>query len=230
VHPDLVAISNLWQLDHQNDLLREEHDRLATAVRSAAATLQAAEKASTAALAERDRITTATRANDRELADYADKRDRTRKMINTGAAPDYAAAERQLSQVLEIVDRLETTGLELLDAAEAADGVLAAARRDEGAATSSLAEARTALGARDAAIRAELTELIARRPPLAEELKGELRSTYAQLRQRKRPALVNTVENICQTCQTRIPTQRVVETTLGRAIHNCPGCGAWLLP
>ncbi len=230
MHPDLVAISNLWQLDHQNDLLREEHERLASAVRTAASVLKAAEASVAAATAERDRITTATRTNDRELADYADKRDRTRKMIDTGTAPDYAAAERQLAQVLEIVDRLETAALELLDATEGAARTLLDARKEQERATTALAEAREALGARDAPIRAELTELIARRPPLAEEVRGELRSTYAQLRQRKRPALVNTVENMCQTCQTRIPTQRVVETTLARAIHNCPGCGAWLLP
>lgn len=230
MHPDLVAISNLWQIDHRNDLLREEHERLASAVRAAAQTLKAAEAAVEAAVAERDRIVAATRANDRELADYADKRDRTRKMIDTGTAPDYAAAERQLAQVLEIVDRLETTALELLESTETAAGVLVDARREQDRATGVLAEAREALGARDAPIRVELTDLIARRPPLAEEVPGHLRATYAQLRQRKRAALVNTVENICQTCQTRIPTQRVVETTLARAIHNCPGCGAWLLP
>ncbi len=230
MHPDLVAISNLWQLDHQNDRLREEHERLATAVRAAAAALKAAEATTLGATAERDRVTTATRANDRELADYADKRERTRKMIDTGTAPDYPAAERQLAQVLEIVDRLETVALELLDSAEIAATALAAAGREQAQAVTALADARVALGARDAPIRSELTELIAKRPPLADEVRAELRATYAQLRQRKRPALVNTVENMCQTCQTRIPTQRVVETTLARAIHNCPGCGAWLLP
>ena len=163
MHPDLVAISNLWQIDHRNDLLREEHERLASAVRAAAQTLKAAEAAVEAAVAERDRIVAATRANDRELADYADKRDRTRKMIDTGTAPDYAAAERQLAQVLEIVDRLETTALELLESTETAAGVLVDARREQDRATGVLAEAREALGARDAPIRVELTDLIARR-------------------------------------------------------------------
>jgi predicted nucleic acid-binding Zn-ribbon protein len=230
VHPDLVAISNLWQVDHQNDQLREEHERLAGATRAAAATLKAAEASTAAAVGEVERVRGATRSNDRELADYVDKRDRTRKMIDTGTAPDYGAAERQLAQVLEIVDRLETNALELLEATENAAATLAEAKRDEEKATAALAEARAALAARDAPIRAELTELIARRPPLLAEVPAELRSTYAQLRQRKRPALVNTADNTCRTCQTRIPTQRVVETTFARAIHNCPGCGAWLLP
>lgn len=230
MHPDLVAISNLWQIDHRNDQLRAEHEGLASAVRAADTALKAAEARLAELDARRDANTQTARRNDRELADYADKRDRTRKMIETGTAPDYAAAERQLAQVLEIVDRLETAALELMEGAEAmATERLVAAREVEDA-RRALTAAREALGARDAPIRSELTELIAARPPVADALPHEYRAAYAQLRQRKRPALVNTKDNMCQGCQTKIPAQRCVETALARAVHTCPGCQGWLLP
>lgn len=230
MHADLVAISNLWQLDHRNDELRAEHEGLSGAVRAAVAAQAAGQAVLDAALAERAALTTRARQNDRELVDYAEKRDRTRKMIDGGTAPDYAAAERQLRQVLEIVDRLETTALELMEQAEAADKALVTLRKAVEEAAAAQTAARAALGARDAAIRAELTDILARRPPIAAALPHEYQGGYAQLRQRKKAALVNTKDNSCQTCQTRIPAQRVVETALGTAVHVCPGCGGWLLP
>lgn len=230
MHADLVAISNLWQIDHRNDQLRAEHESLTGAVRAADAAGKAAEARLAEIDARREANTQAARTNDRELRDYADKRDRTRKMIDTGTAPDYAAAERQLAQVLEIVDRLETTALELMEAGEGLGRDRLVAQREVDDARRALAAAREALGARDGAIRAELTDLIAGRPPVAEALPHELRAPYAQLRQRKRAALVNTKDNICQVCLTKIPAQRCVETALARALHTCPGCHGWLLP
>lgn len=230
MHADLVAISNLWQLDQSNDRLRAEHDGLTGAVRAA----DAAHKASEVALEEAESRLAAlvqrSRKNDRELADYADKRDKTRAMIDGGTAPDYDAATRQLSQCLEIVDRLETAALELMEASEAATKAEAEAEKTVESNRALLGSARQALAARDAGIRAELTAIIGSREPVAVLVPTELRAQYAQQRQKKRAALVNTHENICQACQTKIPAQRVLETALARAIHTCPGCGGWLLP
>jgi len=230
MHPDLVAISNLWQIDHRNDVLRAEHEGLSLAVRTADAAQRAAEARLVELDVQREANVAATRKNDRELADYAEKRDRTRKMIETGTAPDYAAAERQLAQVLDIVDRLETTALEHMEVAESLVSARLVASRELDEARRALVESRAALAARDADIRAELTALIAKRPPFFDALPHEHRGGYAQLRQRKRPALVNTKDNMCQVCQTKIPAQRCVETALARAVHTCPGCLGWLLP
>ncbi len=230
MHPDLVLISNLWQIDHQCDLLRAEHEALANAVRAADAAVKGVEAQLSAIAVQRDDATQRTRKNDRELADYVDKRDRTGKMIDTGTAPDYAAAVKQLAQVLEIVDRLETGALELMEAVEALEEARASAQRELESGKRALVVARTALATRDRPVRAELTELLESRPDAADDVPAEYQSAYAYQRQRKRPALVNTHEQMCQTCQTRIPGQRIVETTLARAVHTCPGCAGWLLP
>lgn len=230
MHADLVAISNLWHIDSANDRLRAEHDALTTAIRSADAALKEAEAAATASVAHRESVRQATRKNDRELADYVDRRDRTRAMIDGGSAPDYEAAERQLAQSLEIVDRLESAALDLMEATEAADRGSLEARKTVERSQVALSTGREALAARDASIRSELTKLIAERLPVADLLPIEFRAQYAQQRQRKKSALVNTDGNVCKTCQTIIPTQRLLETAIFRAAHVCPGCGGWLLP
>ena len=230
MHADLVAISNLWHIDSANDRLRAEHEALTSAVRSADAGLKEAEAAATAAVAQQESVRQSTRKNDRELADYVERRDRTRAMIEGGSAPDYEAAERQLAQSLEIIDRLETVALDLMEATEAADRAIAETRRTVSLSQVALSTGREALAARDAAIRSELTVLIAERLPVASLLPIEFRAQYAQQRQRKKAALVNTEGNVCRTCQTIIPAQRVLETAIFRAVHACPGCGGWLLP
>src|SRR5688500_14855391 len=106
MHPDLVAISNVWQADVTADTLRAEHERLVAGVRAAQAELASADAAVAATKAEAERAHAALRGTNRELDEYVQKRNTTRRMIDTGAAPDYAAAERQLAKCAESVDEL----------------------------------------------------------------------------------------------------------------------------
>jgi predicted nucleic acid-binding Zn-ribbon protein len=231
MHADLVAISNLWAADSTIDRLRAEHEVLTAAVRGAMEQLTRAEAAIVAAGSLRDKVVADTRANDRELAGYVEKRDRTRKMIETGSAPDYAAAERQLAQCLAIVDELETKALELMEAADAAKSALATAEKEKEKIAGQLDAARRALAGRDGPIRAELTEAAVRSKVAAGELPDDYRVPYAELRRKKRPALINiSATGTCSHCSTKLPAQKVVEAQMGRAVNACPGCGGWMLP
>lgn len=230
MHPDLVAISNLWSADHAVDTLKAEHEALTLAVQRAQAAVTEAEAAAAATEAALAEVRKAERVNQRSLDDYAQKRDTTRRMIDEGTAPDYAAAERQLARCLEIVDQLETTGLELLERVDALDAELRAHREAGRRRTTELEDARAALRARDAALRAEMAEALARRGPAAEALPAELRAPYAELRRKKRRVVVNTEEGICVACRAHVGAQRIAEVALGRALHACPGCGGFLLP
>lgn len=231
MHVDLALISNLWSADSGMDRLRAEHESLANAVRTGVTTLAQAETDLAAAIKHRDAETLKTRANDRELSGYLGQRDRTRTMIETGTAPDYAAAERQLAQVLVIIDQLETKALELMESVEAAVKALADAEKSKSKAVAALAEARAALAARDAPIRAELTALAVRQKAAAAELPGDYRGAYAEQRRRKRPAITNTNEGgICANCGMKARPQLLSEVAMDRAVHACAGCGAWFLP
>lgn len=230
LHPDLVAISNVWQPDAAMDALRAEHEALSSAVKRAIEAKAAANAAQLAAQAAVDQLRTEQRANTRDLEEYVQKRKSTQKMINEGTAPDYAAAERQLAKCSEIVDQLETAALELMEREDTTRAALLAAEEAVTTTTRTLAEARAALASRDAPIRAELAALLPRRDAALAELHPDLRAPYAELRRKKKRALVNTVDGVCQNCQMRVPANKVNEVALGRALHVCPGCNGWLLP
>lgn len=230
MHPDLVAISNVWQRDADTDRLKAEHGVLAGAVTSANTALAAGRARVTAAEAALAAVKEEERKNARQREDYGAKRDATQRMIDSGTAPDYDAATRQLESCIRIVDELETTALELLDRLDAAQAELAAARADVAAAEAALATARAALTARDADLRAELGRVLEAREAAWAELPHEYRTPYTDLRRRKRRALVNVVENTCTECSMRVPPQRLVEVQMARAVHTCPGCQGYILP
>ena len=212
------------------DALRAEHERLvggATAAIQAHKDAVAAREAAKGAL---EAVKAEERVNNRELDSYVQKRDTTKRMIEQGTAPDYAAAERQLANCVAKVDDLETIGLELLDRIEAATAALAAAEEARKKAEAAESEARAALGARDAGLRVELTAALKDREAAWGELHADYHVPYAELRRRKRPALVNVVEGVCATCHMRVPPQKLNEVQLKRAVHTCVGCGGYLLP
>lgn len=230
MHADLVQISNVWQSDVRIDALKAEHEGLNRAIKSAEAALVAADAAVVTGQAALAAAKTAERTNTRELDSYTEKRASTREMINTGTAPDYAAAERQLANVIARIDTLETAGIELLDALEAAGDGLKAAEKTRTDAAEALAAAKAALAARDAPLRKELGEILPRREAAWEELHPELRPLYFDMRRKKKRALVNVVEKTCSVCSTFVPPQVWLDTESGREAHRCTGCGGWLLP
>ena len=230
MHPVLVAISNVWQVDARIDALKAEHEALSADVARATQARAEAEKALLDARVTLDAVVKAERASARELDSYAQKRDATRKMINEGTAPDYAAAERQLAQCIKLVDELETTGLDLLEQLDGGRAALAVAEAARTKAEQQLAEAKAALAGRDGPIRAELGAALKAREVVWPELPSDYHSHYGDLRRRKRPALVNVVDGTCTTCHMHQAPQRVNDVQLDRAVHTCPGCGGYLLP
>lgn len=231
MHPDLVAISNVWQADSAIDRLKAEHEGLTAASAKAAEARARAEAERDAARAALDAVVKAERENGRELDSYVQKRDTTRRMIDQGTAPDYAAAERQLAQCTAKVDELETSGLELLDGLDAARATLAAAEKALAAADEEAKAAKAALAARDPGIRTEMAAAIPRREAAWAELPNDYRGPYGELRRRKRVALVNVEEGgSCAVCHMRIAPQKVNEVRLARGVHTCPGCGGFVLP
>lgn len=230
MHPDLVAISNVWHADVRVDGLRAEHERLVAATNAAIAAHKDAIATRDAAKAALDALKTTERANNRELDSYVQKRNTTKRMLDDGSAPDYGAAERQLANCIAKVDELETIGLDLLDRIEATTAELRAAEKLLAESIVAEGDARKALGARDAPLRVELTAAMAERDVQWKQLPADYHVPYNELRRRKRQALVNFQDNTCVVCHMRVPPQKANETQMNRAVHTCVGCGGYLLP
>lgn len=231
MHPGLVAISNLWQCDAASDRLRAEHARLTAAVQEADRALAAARARLAELAAALAGAKETSRGIARELEGYVAKRDRTRAMLADGSAPDWGTAERQLQQLEKIIDGLETRSLEQMEGEErivadqvAAGGVLSGSE-------ARLRSAKEALAARDGAIRAELAEVLARKQAAEPAVPMDYRGAYAELRRRKRSAIINVLDDgTCSSCGANLPRQRVNDTRLDRGVHACVGCGGWILP
>lgn len=230
MHPDLAAISNLWQADVRVDTLRAEHEHLVATVTVAIQAHKDAVAARDAAKVALDTVKGAERVNNRELDSYAQKRDATRRMIDDGSAPQYAIAERQLANCVTLVDELETKGLDLLDGVDKATLALAEAEKARVDAEAAERAARKALGARDASLRVDLAAALQARDLVWKELPPDYQDPYSDLRRRKRVALVNVEEGSCAVCHMRVAPQKLNEVQMKRAVHTCVGCGGYLLP
>ncbi len=230
MHQDLVAISNVWQCDARIDVLKAEHEGLNRAIKEAEAALLAADAALTAAQSALATVKAADRANTRELDDYTKNRRSTQQMIDTGTAPDYAAAQRQVASLSARIDSLENAGLELIEGVERAQEALAAAERTRLQATATLAAATAALKSRDTPIRKELGEILPRREAAWVALDADLKPQYFDQRRKKKRALVLSIDRTCSQCSTFVPPQVYLDVEAGREAHRCTGCGGWLLP
>jgi predicted nucleic acid-binding Zn-ribbon protein len=229
MHDDLVLISNLYQADVAADRARaalaglEKAEADANAERDACTRELAAQHASFAALQDQARV------NEQDLARWTETRATTQRRLDTGP-PDWVTAERQLSAAVARIDTLETEGLALLDAIDAAQAAVTRAQRALQAAEATLTDRSHARTAQSPALEAARDAALARRAEAAEALPLAYRGTYADLRRRRKPALVNVVDGQCSACAMRVPPQRMVETQTDAAVHTCPGCTAYLLP
>ena len=230
MHPDLALISDVWGHDRQLDQHRAEIERLAAdlarADREVTSLDQRLNEARPRLAAMRDQ----ERVKNRELEQYQEQRDRTRRLIDTGATPNYAASEKQLQQTNAIIDRLETELLDLMDQREGAERALRLLERDHAAATQAKTAAAEAKAAREPELRAGIAALLPKREAAWREVPTDFRSPYEELRRKRRPALVNIEEGVCQGCQMRITPQWSIDVRMGRAVHQCPGCQGFLLP
>ncbi|MDP2309801.1 MAG: hypothetical protein Q8P18_27525 [Pseudomonadota bacterium] len=230
MHPDLAAISNVWQADVRVDTLRAEHEHLVATVTTAIQAHKDAVAARDAAKIALDTVRSSERVNNRELDSYAQKRDVTKRMLDDGSAPNYAIAERQLANCIALVDELETKGLDLLDGIDKATVALAEAEKARVGAEADERAARQALAARDAPLRVELTAALQARERVWSELPPLYHDSYSELRRRKRVALVNVDDGSCSACHMRVAPQKLNEVLMKKAVHTCVGCGGYLLP
>jgi predicted nucleic acid-binding Zn-ribbon protein len=215
-------------VDREMDTLKDEARELAAAVEAAKAAAAEAAAGAAAALAALEAARAEERTHQRQLDEYTARRDRTRRLIESGAAPDYAAADKQLTQLTAIVDDMETGALLRMDAREAAERAHAAAGLAVQRATHALDGARARQAARRPEIEARFTPLKPRRDALAARLPGDIRQTYDDLRQRRKPVVVTLQpDGQCPHCHLEAPPQLVNLVRRCEGLQVCRGCGCW---
>ena len=228
MHAHLLAIRDLWHVDEEMDALRARARALARAVEEARARREAAREALAARQAELADLQERERALERRIAEYGQRRDRTRMLLDQGKVGDFISAQRQLDQCIAIVDEAETELLELLERIDAASEALARAEAEAQAAERAVEAAVRAQAEERPAVVARYRELEALRPERWAALDEEHRVPYQDLRRRGWRPLAWIRDGACEECRRVVPPQMAIEVVQGRAVHRCRGCGRFL--
>lgn len=230
MHPELEAITKLWENVHQSERLQQERvscvdQRKATITANAEAT--AARDSAQVSL---DEVRAEERRVMRKLDSYRKRVHTTRTMIDTGKAPDYRLAEQQLRACIEISDNLETEALELMEQRDEAEAALVKATAAFEAARAAAAQAAERERSRIPAIDRELEDLDLARPPLEGALTPAQLASFKVLRARRRSAVAKLQSGACSICNYGAPPQVVNEIDGNVRVHSCRNCGRFLLP
>ena len=227
MHVDLCGVRDLLSVDREQDGLKAEAKSLAAGLNASRALHQDAEAALVAAQETRAVAVKEERRLNRKLEDYTSKRDRTRTLIDSGGAPDYATATKQLNQLIEIVDDLEYSLLEQMEARELSERGEARAERVVAEAAVGVERARDAQRSRRPEIEARFGVLRGLRVERWAALRPDEQSHYTGLRKRGTPVMVDVDGGVCSNCHVEPPPQTVVEILRERRVHTCRNCYCW---
>lgn len=229
LHPDVLAVQRVARLDTRID------EAIAT-IRALEDGIRVAVERVKAGRAERERLDeeiAAVRAEEevkeQRIASYARKRDRTRDLIDTGRAPDFLVAQRQLQQCSDIVDETELELLELMEQREALEAERGRVQDQLAIDEGRWKAARTRRDAERPPLEAEVRTLRPAREGAWAELPADLHGAYESLRRKEQPVLVTLRDGVCSHCHISARAQTVIEVTQQKAAHRCRGCSAFIL-
>ncbi len=227
MNDDLIEIHALLRVEQELEALKAEAGDLAAAVKKRRDRVAQREAERSAAEAELVTAREAERALSRQVDDYTRKRDKTRQLIDSGTAPDYHAAERQLVGCQEVLDRLEGELLEAMDAREIIEARIEAAREGAGIEQARVRDALTRQSTRRPGVEARWKELAPERKAKRAAMPRDLLRRYDDLRGRQRPVLVTVTDGSCEHCHMRVPPHVIQNFDRGRLV-TCSGCGCWV--
>jgi len=230
LHADLQSLLAVWELDLVIDAARAQAQKLAADVVSRRAVVQHAQAEVTRLDQHRSALAEGARELQARIASYVVRRDRAQRSIDMGTATDFGAVTRQLAQCAEIVDEAELSLLENMEAVEVAEASQATAAEALELAQASLAKATALQQEQHPVLSARVKEVHPRREVAFLEVNPAHKGPYRTLRAKRRPALAPMVGDTCSACHVSSSAQKAIEARLGKRVHSCPGCGAFLLP
>ncbi len=230
MHEDLQTIVQMWENLHRTDQLKKERGARVEHKRHCGEILEAATARQTSTQADLDRIRANERQVMRKLDSYRKRIKTTRVMIDTGKAPDYRLAARQLESCIEIADDLETQALELWEQREEAEEALQQASDARADAQQALESATTNVEKRSPAIRTELAALAQSLPALEKAVPSAHKGAIRMLRSRGRSLVSQMHNGSCTLCNYAASQQSVNEIEGHHRVHQCRNCQRFILP
>jgi uncharacterized protein len=148
------------------------------------------------------------------------------QQLQTRKNEEYRALAHEIEMCNSAIVQIEDRELELMEQAETAQKLLAAAQ-------ASLAQARTVaddqislLDQRELNLKKELTELQSDRETLAQAVEETARLRYErQIRSKGENVIVGVQHGVCGGCHMRLPAQVLVTCQGDQEIASCTNCG-----
>ena len=224
MHDDLIQLLALNDADDALDTAKARLSAAKSAVKKATQQRDAALTTRDEAQAELDAAKAEERALNRKVEQYEARRATATRALEMGAG-DPDAAERQISQVSQILDDSETLILELMEKQEGLTEVRDAKQKELDAQESALKAAIEAAPAAIAETTAQEASASAERDHVRAQVRKDMVVHYERVRQRKRKPVVRLNGRTCPSCQLMIGAARVSELKRGVIdILVCPGC------
>jgi len=226
----LALIVGLWTLDSAVDEAKGRAGTLKQAVTDAGSRIDAL-TGELEAIAHRvaEEVKQESEVNT-ELEKYVRRTQRTQALLDGHQAVDFVTVEKQLAQCKTHVDRLEDSLLEILGRIEALRTEAALLEEERERVRESKGELHALWVSEGRDIRTELEALWPRRQAAAEELSRDMATRYKGFRDRGLVPVAHLGGKVCTACNVVVQDQMRLEVGSGRRIHNCRGCGRWLLP
>jgi predicted nucleic acid-binding Zn-ribbon protein len=224
MHEELFVIRDLNHIDGEIETARGALAKMIADVRATTDAINAAKKAIVETTASLDAVKEEERKLNRRMEEYILRRDRTKKLIDAGQAPDFLSAQRQLEQCAAIVDDLEVEVLEQMEHRETLEAQIATTEAQVVALREQDNRGRGAYTETSPGLKAEIAALTERRPALLDRLNPDYRRVYGDHHKAGRRALTHINYPVCAACHLEAPAQIIIEVEQGKRIRRCRGC------
>ena len=209
-------------------------DDLDKRIAAAEARIPASESALAAARSHRETCAAALKASkeaervlSRDVRQYEQRAAGATRALEGGFG-DADAAQRQLDQVREILDDLETRQLEQMEATEAASEALAASETGVTDALAALQAAQDQVPGIVAGLRSERAAEQLKRDAVWEPIPTEVKNRYALVRRKRKVGVALLVDGYCSPCRRKLPLSEASDIRRG-FLRSCPSCGRYLV-
>jgi predicted nucleic acid-binding Zn-ribbon protein len=227
MHPDLVRLAELTDLDTELDRVKKDLTAARATVEQAAGAEREATAARDRAAADLEVAKNEERALYRKIDEYKTRRQGAVRMLEMGAG-SADAAEKQLAQCEAILDETETELLYLMERMDTLRAALAAADASVARAKAAHTEAARAAPGRIGELEAQEKDLTGRRTAVHADIPADLRGRYDLLRaSKKRTAVARIVDGTCSACNISVQAQMIADVKRGQLV-TCHGCQRWL--
>jgi len=228
MHPDCKNLVDLQKADQQKDNIEAQISALKAEHIAAEATVRSALEEENQRRKKLNALELREKEHNQRYEKYLQKAKSTQRLIDTGQAHNFEAAQAQLNQCLLIADQEETALLELMEEMELLEvkiedtSTMVALRKRQ------LNTKKESLDDQLPSLESAFTHATNLRDQQAEKVRSDHLKDYEQIRKKLRHAVVTIQESSCNSCGMEVSSMTLAEHKRGSGVHRCDNCNRFL--